>query len=121
MICSRKDDYAFFLSPVDLEQVPGYTDVVKSPMDFGTISRKLLEGQYETMEDFRKDIELVFSNCRKFNPPGTFPLDNADAVEKVFKKEWAKILELSKADKRTLQSVLKKLVDDPLYVLIFHC
>ena len=49
---------------------------------------KLNAGNYQTMEDVKKDVELVFANCRQFNPPATFPVDCADAVEKVFKK-WA--------------------------------
>ena len=85
-------------------------------MDFGTMMTKLDEGRYETMEDFRHDIELVFSNCRKFNPPGTFPVICAEVVEKVFKKEWPKLSErkLSWAEKRGLQSVMTSLVKDSL-------
>lgn len=50
-IC-RKDDYAFFLKPVDASQVPGYTDVVKRPMDLGTMSMKVERGKYRSLEDF---------------------------------------------------------------------
>jgi bromodomain-containing protein 7 len=48
----RKDDYAFFLKPVDLRLVPGYTDVVQRPMDFGTITTKVAKGKYRSLEDF---------------------------------------------------------------------
>lgn len=48
----RKDAYAFFLTPVDVTQVPGYTDIIKRPMDFGTISNKVSRGKYRTLEDF---------------------------------------------------------------------
>lgn len=48
----RKDDYAFFLEPVDVSQVPGYTAVVKRPMDFGTMSNKVAKGKYRSLEDF---------------------------------------------------------------------
>jgi transcription initiation factor TFIID subunit 2 len=83
-------------------------------MDFGTISKKLAEGKYQFMDDFGKDIELVFSNCRQFNPPGTYPVDCADAVESVFKKEWAKAMErkLSWIEKRSLQGVMTTLVKE---------
>jgi transcription initiation factor TFIID subunit 2 len=77
-------------------------------MDLGTMSTKLNEGKYATMEDFKEDMELVFSNCRQFNPPGTMPVACAAAVEKAFKKEWPKAMErkLSWTEKRGLQSIL---------------
>lgn len=68
------------------------------------------------MEDFQKDIELVFSNCRKFNPPMTYPVTCAEAVERVFKKEWVKVAEkkLSWLEKRTLQGLMTNLVREDM-------
>lgn len=93
-----------------------YLDEIEHPMDFGTMTTKLNEAQYETMEEFRKDVELVFSNCRKFNPPGTFPVTCAEAVEKVFKKEWPRVMErkLSWTEKRGLQGIMTSLLKDPM-------
>lgn len=85
-------------------------------MDLGTMSQKLTENQYIAMEDFKKDIELVLSNCRQFNPPSTYPITCADVVEKAFKKEWLKVLErkLSWSEKRGLQGITSTLVKDPM-------
>ena len=52
-IVSRKDDYAFFLNPVDPAAVPGYSDVVKIPMDFGTMTAKVEAGRYRSLEQFK--------------------------------------------------------------------
>ncbi|KAJ7750340.1 hypothetical protein B0H16DRAFT_1550372 [Mycena metata] len=102
-----------FLRPVDpqIDGCPTYFDEIAHPMDFGTISSNLAAHEYDTMEDIRKDIELVFSNCKTFNPPATYPWDCADAVDKVFKKEWPKVMErkLSLNDKRGLQGILTTL------------
>ena len=49
---SRKDDYAFFLTPVDATLVPGYADAIQHPMDFGTITKKVERGRYRTLEEF---------------------------------------------------------------------
>ncbi|KAI0375461.1 hypothetical protein BV20DRAFT_960622 [Pilatotrama ljubarskyi] len=114
----RVPDAAIFLRPVDpvLDGCPTYFDEIKEPMDFGTIGTKLSEGKYSTMEDFARDVELVFQNCRTFNPPTTYPVMCADAVERVWKKEWAKATEkkLSYAEKRSLQGLLKTLFSDPV-------
>ena len=81
--------------------------------------QNLNSGKYSTMEEFTRDIELVFSNCRLFNPPTTYPVQCADVVERVFKKEWTRAAEKKMAwsEKRSLQSVMTTLVKDPLYVI----
>ena len=52
---TRKDDYAFFLVPVDLEKVPGYMDVIKQPMDFGTMASKVSRSKYRSLDEFAVD------------------------------------------------------------------
>ncbi|KAI8981206.1 hypothetical protein BD414DRAFT_93257 [Trametes punicea] len=115
---SRVPEAPIFMRPVDpvLDGCPTYYDEIKEPMDFSTISTKLNEGKYSTMEEFARDVELVFQNCRTFNPPTTYPVMCADAVERVWKKEWAKAMEkrLSYAEKRSLQAVMKTLFNDPI-------
>ncbi|KAJ7292844.1 hypothetical protein C8J57DRAFT_1444279 [Mycena rebaudengoi] len=112
----KLEQSAIFLRPVDPERdgCPTYLDEITHPMDFGTVSEKLADHAYQSMEDIRKDIELVFSNCYKFNPQGTYPSLCADFVDKVFKKEWPKVMErkLSVNEKRGLQGVLQKLVGE---------
>ncbi|KAJ7150184.1 hypothetical protein C8R46DRAFT_1008308 [Mycena filopes] len=112
-VLMKLPESGIFLRPVDpqLDGCPTYFDEIAHPMDFGTISSNLAAHNYDTMEDIRKDIELVFSNCKTFNPPATYPWDCADAVDKVFKKEWPKIADrkLSVNDKRGLQGILNTL------------
>ncbi|KAL3921604.1 MAG: hypothetical protein SGILL_002666 [Bacillariaceae sp.] len=47
---------------------PGYPS---KPMDFGTITGKLFEGYYSTLEEFENDCKLVVDNCLQFN--GSIP------------------------------------------------
>lgn len=54
----RKDDYAFFLTPVDASAVPGYAEAVKRPMDFGTMTTKVSKGKYRSLEEFAVSINL---------------------------------------------------------------
>ncbi|XP_035250524.1 bromodomain adjacent to zinc finger domain protein 2B-like [Anguilla anguilla] len=56
-----------FLTPVNLKSVPGYKKVIKKPMDFSTIREKLGSSQYQNLETFIADVNLVFDNCEKFN------------------------------------------------------
>lgn len=88
-------------------------------MDFGTMSEKLSQGKYSTMEEFGKDVELVFSNCRTFNPAMTYPVNCADLLERMWKKEWAKATEkkLSPSEKKQLVAMTKRIIEEPLYVV----
>lgn len=53
----RKDDYAFFLKPVDPRLVPGYAEIIQRPMDLGTISTKVAKGKYRSLEDFAASVQ----------------------------------------------------------------
>eukprot|EP00536_Pseudo-nitzschia_multiseries_P004004 jgi/Psemu1/237178/estExt_Genewise1.C_640045 len=76
-------DFGFvFSKPVDIQEVPGYTTIVKRPMDIGTICSKLINGDYTklldeafSMDDLvtrvLNDIELVWRNCIRFNVIGS--------------------------------------------------
>ncbi|KAJ7101407.1 hypothetical protein B0H15DRAFT_927204 [Mycena belliarum] len=77
----KKDDYAFFLKPVNPTQVPGYADLVKRPMDLGTMTTKVQRGRYRSLEDFANDFRLVTSNAKIFNPPGSIYYTEADKLE----------------------------------------
>ncbi|KAJ2925847.1 hypothetical protein H1R20_g11247, partial [Candolleomyces eurysporus] len=77
----KEDDYAFFLAPVDAENVPGYLDVVKCPMDLGTMTEKVNRGRYRSLDDFANDLRLVTTNAKIFNPPGSIYYTEAERIE----------------------------------------
>ncbi|GLE03758.1 hypothetical protein PINS_up012660 [Pythium insidiosum] len=58
-----------FLVPVDPVAlgVPDYFDVIKEPMDFGTIRHNLEGGFYEDPAVFVEHVRLVFSNAMLYN------------------------------------------------------
>lgn len=99
-----------------------YYDEIQHPMDFGTMLTKLNENKYQSMEQFKEDMELVFNNCRQFNTPDTYPTKCASIVEKVFKKEWPKAMErkLSWTEKRGLQGIMTAFVKEPMSVHLSH-
>ena len=44
-----------------------YPDIVKNPMDFSTMKRKLNEGKYPHFEDMFSDLQLIWDNCKLYN------------------------------------------------------
>ncbi|CAK9091335.1 Bromodomain-containing protein C631.02 [Durusdinium trenchii] len=59
----------WFSEPVKWEELQlfDYPQVVKHPMDLGTVRKKLEQGQYRDLKEFQSDVGLVFSNCRTYN------------------------------------------------------
>lgn len=80
-----------FLEPVDPVALncPTYFDYVKEPMDLGTVSKNLNNWKYQTLEEFERDVRLVFENCYKFNPEGTIVNQMGHRLEDIFNSKWA--------------------------------
>ncbi|KAJ7597342.1 hypothetical protein C8J56DRAFT_316264 [Mycena floridula] len=118
----KNPDANIFLRPVDpiRDSCPTYFDEIDNPMDLGTVGKKLAKNLYPTMAHFKHDIDLIFSNCRKFNPFGTFPYVAADKVDLAFQKEWtAKVVDpkLSPGEKRSLVAVLNAIAKEPAFMI----
>lgn len=60
----------YFLHPVSVYcggKFPAdYMDLVKKPMDFGTITANLVEGRYPSVDAFAADCRLVVQNCQTY-------------------------------------------------------
>jgi hypothetical protein len=65
-----------FSKPVPRDEYPEYYDLIKKPMDYGTMKEKLERGEYRSAQAMQKDFVLVMQNCIKFNDP------NSDVVKK---------------------------------------
>ena len=65
----RHKHAAWFADPVDPVGmgIPHYAEVIKTPMDFGTIKGKYKGGRYASAEAFAADVRLVFNNATTFN------------------------------------------------------
>ncbi|CAB0045267.1 unnamed protein product [Trichogramma brassicae] len=56
-----------FKEPVDEIDHPTYSHIIETPMDLNQIQEDLRGDNYETLNDFVKDVRLVISNSRRFN------------------------------------------------------
>lgn len=75
-----------FLMPVDPVSlnIPDYFEVVKQPMDLGTIRKKLDTGMYARSDQFEADVRLVFGNCYTYNPAESDVCRMAHELEAIF-------------------------------------
>ncbi|KJE90587.1 Brd8 protein [Capsaspora owczarzaki ATCC 30864] len=56
-----------FLRPVTDDEVPGYSSVIKRPMDLTTIRKRIDDGTIRSTRDFLRDIYLMFANALMYN------------------------------------------------------
>ncbi|CAF0802231.1 unnamed protein product [Didymodactylos carnosus] len=64
---SRKDKEGFFQFPVTDQLAPGYSQIIRRPMDFSAIKKKILQEGYQTIMEFRQDFELMCQNAVAYN------------------------------------------------------
>ncbi|CAM9233171.1 unnamed protein product, partial [Phaeothamnion confervicola] len=87
-----------FLAPVDVvaDRCPDYLDIVKTPMDLGTVRRRLDAGEYLHAAAFADDVRLVFSNAVAYNPPKHSVHLAARALAAAFAKATQRLLRAAK-------------------------
>eukprot|EP00049_Salpingoeca_infusionum_P026489 m.25951 g.25951 ORF g.25951 m.25951 type:complete len:1105 (+) comp8780_c0_seq2:172-3486(+) len=90
----RHTQYSFpFLEPVDVKglNLVDYHEIIKHPMDLGTIKKKLDAQQYDNKEGFAADVRLMFENCYTYNAPQDAVTIMARKLHQVFEHQYAKI------------------------------
>ncbi|XP_058000213.1 uncharacterized protein LOC110661512 isoform X3 [Hevea brasiliensis] len=85
-ILQRRDTNEIFAEPVDPNEVEDYYEIIKEPMDFGTMRAKLHEGMYNSLEQFEHDVFLIPRNAMQFNSSGTIFFRQARAIDELAKK-----------------------------------
>ncbi|XP_060906483.1 bromodomain-containing protein 9 isoform X3 [Labrus mixtus] len=67
----RKDPHGFFSFPVTDAIAPGYSMIIKHPMDFSTMKDKIENNDYKTVTEFKADFKLMCDNAMVYNRPET--------------------------------------------------
>ncbi|XP_015375238.1 PREDICTED: peregrin isoform X3 [Diuraphis noxia] len=98
-----KDTGQIFIEPVDQNEVPDYGDIVKHPMDLLTMELKIKNSEYNSLEEFENDFNLMISNCLAYN-----------SKETIFYKAGIKMRDQGGTVLRTAKRDLKILDLDPI-------
>eukprot|EP00293_Proteomonas_sulcata_P019859 CAMPEP_0184305978 /NCGR_PEP_ID=MMETSP1049-20130417/15094_1 /TAXON_ID=77928 /ORGANISM="Proteomonas sulcata, Strain CCMP704" /LENGTH=502 /DNA_ID=CAMNT_0026618143 /DNA_START=105 /DNA_END=1613 /DNA_ORIENTATION=+ len=96
---SRRMDATPFNEPVDPAKYEchDYHQVIKTPMDLGTIKTRLHLGKYHDFMDVFFDVELTFRNAMVYNPPGHIIHTKARKLLDSFSSQFISLL-VSKRD-----------------------
>ena len=84
-----------FATPVDPVhlQIPDYPDIIKRPMDLGTIRKRLETSYYRDLTECANDIRLTFDNAMLYNPTTTDVHKCAQHFKRQFEKSFKLRLE----------------------------
>lgn len=105
---------AMFAQPVDPERdgIPNYFQIIRNPMDLGTVRKKLEDGSYSSIAQWKEDVELIWENCYKCNGrphPNVIVSLLAKHLQIMFskatehitddpKRDWVEVLDILKAE-----------------------
>jgi hypothetical protein len=90
---NKLDRYSVFAESVGDSEAPGYSDVVKNPMDFGTMMTKVDKKDYGRGDTaaaaLYEDFLLVFDNCRLYNPEDSEVAEEAARILALLAESYA--------------------------------
>ncbi|XP_038124171.1 bromodomain-containing protein 3-like [Cyprinodon tularosa] len=96
LLSKKHSAYAWpFYEPVDAKALGlhDYHNIIKNPMDLGTVKKKMDGGEYQDEHQFAADVRLIFSNCYKYNPSHHTVVGMARKLQGVFEQKFAKMPE----------------------------
>lgn len=94
LFSKKHSGYAWpFYKPVDAELLGlhDYHDIIKKPMDLGTVKRKMDNREYKSAPEFAADVRLIFTNCYKYNPPDHDVVAMGRKLQEIFEVRLANI------------------------------
>ena len=86
------DPKNLFLHPVTDQIAPGYSSIIKKPICIRVMESKAFMNQYTSLDDFEKDVNLMFDNCMIYNVgnDGKWARDEATKQKVIWEEEIRK-------------------------------
>jgi ATP-dependent helicase STH1/SNF2 len=60
---------------------PDYYHIIKQPISFNEIKKRIRNGDYMSLEQFQADFKQMFNNARIYNEEGSIVYDDANAMD----------------------------------------
>ncbi|EIM23270.1 hypothetical protein E3Q22_00227 [Wallemia mellicola] len=67
---------------------PDYALLIKQPMALNNIKRKIERKTYQNARECLSDFHLMFANARTYNEPGSWVVEDADAIQAGMDQAW---------------------------------
>ena len=102
-------DLVSFSQPVLDSEAPGYKDVIKEPMDLSTMQRRLKTGSINSVAEFKRCLDLIWSNCNIYNGPAHPLTKIAFDYRNEIDRQWNEMKPLHEIDLNKLKEIKEKL------------
>ena len=79
----REDALQVFMYPVRDDVAPNYSLIIRTPMEFSTVRRKITELSYSGLEALRNHINLIWRNALDYNPEASLVAQLALRLQKL--------------------------------------
>lgn len=110
-IIARRDSEMFREAVPYVEMgLTDYLDVVKVPMDLGTVRAKLEGKTYQTEDECAEDIRRIWRNAMLYNAPGAVVYVKAKTLSEFFEAQWSAFCEQDK-NRAPQQTELQEFAD----------
>ena len=91
----KEENIEFFMYPVDDEEAPGYYEIIGNPMCISDLEKNTEKGMYSFVDGdklFKRDADLIFSNCLEYNAPDspitTWAKTLSETFEDIFDRKF---------------------------------
>lgn len=87
---------------------PDYYEVIKQPIALSKIRSQIKTGQYETLDELEKDLDLCFKNAQTYNEPNSMLYKDAQRMREHMKKKKVEIINYMEEKGITLEEYKRK-------------
>eukprot|EP00934_Nitzschia_sp_Nitz4_P009288 Nitzschia sp. Nitz4//scaffold5_size260463//251124//251957//NITZ4_001033-RA/size260463-augustus-gene-0.112-mRNA-1//-1//CDS//3329555493//9278//frame0 len=90
----QRADCEPFRVPVDWKAMGlfDYPQIIKKPMDLGTVKKKIAARKYSTLQEAADDVRQVWTNCMTYNADGSDFYLLAQLLNKKWEEKFSKFL-----------------------------
>ncbi|KAI7882180.1 hypothetical protein K492DRAFT_206338 [Lichtheimia hyalospora FSU 10163] len=94
-----------FLNKVTKREAPDYFEVIKHPMDLGTVTKKLKGLQYKSKKEFADDLYLIYENCLIYNTnPASEYRKHANAMRRKTDRLLTRVPDITVRDRSEVEA-----------------
>ncbi|KAJ5605680.1 Bromodomain [Penicillium lagena] len=106
----RMHDARFYKVPVDpvALNIPNYPNVIKQPMDLGTVEKKLKANEYSSPQGVIDDVALMVQNAQTFNGPDHLVTQEGHKLRATFEKQMANLPKPDEVEEKKPKKVAEK-------------
>lgn len=106
----RMHDARFYKVPVDpiALNIPNYPNVIKQPMDLGTVEKKLKANEYASPQAVIDDVALMVQNAQTFNGPDHLVTQEGHKLRATFEKQLINLPKPDEVEEKKPKKVAEK-------------